>query len=214
VNNLQIGGRNLLQNSSIFKVGIASYGISSSITPEGYLQVISSSSNGNYFTNWWNLDPNFALVESELKEGDDFTISFEVKSPDSASKPDIYIKSGMGYFGMYGTMSTEFSKIWYTGKWKDANYINPHLGFSNRAGTFIFKNWKIEKGNKATDWTPAPEDQVSDWSVTDVNSFAFIKNKPTQLSQFIDNIGVATHIADNTKHITSTERTNWNTAYG
>ncbi len=37
---------------------------------------------------------------------------------------------------------------------------------------------------------------MSDWSVTDVNSFAFIKNKPTQLSQFTDNIGVATHIAN------------------
>lgn len=55
---------------------------------------------------------------------------------------------------------------------------------------------KLEKGNKATGWTPAPEDQVSDWSVTDATSFAFIKNKPTQLSQFIDNIGVASHIAN------------------
>jgi hypothetical protein len=57
-------------------------------------------------------------------------------------------------------------------------------------------NFKLEKGTKATDWTPAPEDQVTDWNVTDVNSFAFLKNKPTQLSQFTDNIGVATHIAN------------------
>jgi len=55
---------------------------------------------------------------------------------------------------------------------------------------------KLEKGNKATDWTPAPEDQVSDWNITDATSLSFIKNKPTQLSQFIDNIGVGSHIAN------------------
>ena len=63
-------------------------------------------------------------------------------------------------------------------------------------GDYSFSNVKLEKGNKATDWSPAPEDQVSDWNTTDVNSFSFIKNKPTQLSQFTDNIGVASHIAN------------------
>lgn len=58
------------------------------------------------------------------------------------------------------------------------------------------RNVMVSFGNKATDWSPAPEDQVSDWLTTDVNSFSFIKNKPTLLSQFTDNIGVATHIAN------------------
>lgn len=43
----------------------------------------------------------------------------------------------------------------------------------------VMSDFKIEKGNKATDWTPAPEDQVSDWNETDSNSYSFIKNKPT-----------------------------------
>ena len=38
---------------------------------------------------------------------------------------------------------------------------------------------KYEFGNKATDFTPAPEDQVSDWNETDSTKFSFIKNKPT-----------------------------------
>src|SRR5690606_4311515 len=42
-------------------------------------------------------------------------------------------------------------------------------------------NIKIEKGEVASDWTPAPEDQVSDWNQTDVTAFDFIKNKPTSL---------------------------------
>ena len=36
-------------------------------------------------------------------------------------------------------------------------------------------------------WSPAPEDQVTDWNVTDVNSFAFLKNKPTKLTDFANN---------------------------
>jgi hypothetical protein len=43
---------------------------------------------------------------------------------------------------------------------------------------------KVERGTIATDWTPAPEDQVSDWLTTDVNSFSFIKNKPTTLGGY------------------------------
>ncbi|HKM45540.1 MAG TPA: hypothetical protein VJY12_08805, partial [Dysgonamonadaceae bacterium] len=69
-------------------------------------------------------------------------------------------------------------------------------GNTGNQRNFIYHNFKVEKGNKATDWTPAPEDQVSDWNETDEASFSYIKNKPTQLSQFTDNIGVASHIAN------------------
>ena len=63
-------------------------------------------------------------------------------------------------------------------------------------GTVVIYEVQIEKSNKASDWKPALEDQISDWNTTDVTSFSFIKNKPTQLSQFIDNIGVVSHIAN------------------
>jgi len=55
-------------------------------------------------------------------------------------------------------LSDKFSKISYTTTWKEANNVYFHLGFSGLVGTYIFKNIKLEKGNKATDWTPAPED--------------------------------------------------------
>lgn len=50
--------------------------------------------------------------------------------------------------------------------------------------------------------------------VTIIPRTAWFENTLTNLSQLTDNIGVGSHIQDNTKHITSTERTNWNTAYG
>lgn len=80
-----------------------------------------------------------------------------------------------------------------------ANYEQDTIGFAAIGGEVpkILK-LKVEKGTIPTDWSPAPEDQVPDWNTTDVNSFSFIKNKPTSLSQFTDNIGVATHIANKT----------------
>ena len=58
----------------------------------------------------------------------------------------------------------------------------------------FFRNYKVEKGTKATVWTPSSEDQVTDWSKTDVNSFAFLKNKPTTFTTLglTDNAGNAT----------------------
>ena len=72
-----------------------------------------------------------------------------------------------------------------------------YLRFGTQAfGEIKIRRVKVEKGTIATDWSPAPEDQVSNWSTSDATSFSFIKNKPTQLSQFTDNIGVASHIAN------------------
>src|SRR5690606_15350733 len=51
---------------------------------------------------------------------------------------------------------------------------------------YEIRNFKIEKGSTATDWTPAIEDQVSDWSETDINKFSYIKNKPTLVNNYVD----------------------------
>lgn len=76
----------------------------------------------------------------------------------------------------------------------ESTYLYIYL--TDYSATYKIEGVKLVKGDKCDDWTPAPEDQVSDWNTTDVNSFSFIKNKPTLLSQFTDNIGVATHIAN------------------
>jgi len=50
VDNLEIGGRNFILNSKTFKKGSGSTGITSSITEEGYLQVVAEAGNDNWFT--------------------------------------------------------------------------------------------------------------------------------------------------------------------
>lgn len=168
VNEIEIGGRNFVRYSDKFRAVAGANGITSKVNSDGSLSITCTADNGNWYTAWY--DENFnkdGILDLNFKEGDIYTISFTIKSDDTTRIPTIYIKSGMGYYTMRGTISSKYSTIYYTGVWKDANYIQPHLGFNGIAGTFTIKNWKIEKGNKPTTWTSAPEDiekEISDVS--------------------------------------------------
>ena len=60
----------------------------------------------------------------------------------------------------------------------DKNKTVKNLYFSHgNIGRFTLKNPKLEKGNKATDWTPAPEDQVTDFEEENEDAFSYLKNK-------------------------------------
>lgn len=150
-------GYNLINESDKFKVsdGTAS-GITSSLTSEGYLQFNVVSPNGNYATNWWsNLSSDsYGNVDNIIKEGDIFTIAFTMRRiSGNSNPPSIYIKDGMGYYPMLGSLTTSFSTCYYTGIWKTANNIRVHLGFSGLTGDFVIKNWMIKKGG-LEDWQP------------------------------------------------------------
>ena len=155
--NVVVGGRNFLPTSKDFlTTGSTGSGITRTITEEGYHQTVSLAGNGNYVNGF--LQGGYGESEDYFSEGDDFTISFEMKSPDTIQIPTIHLKPGMGYFQMSGTMSNIFSTISYSGKWKKLNGLSFHLGFSPVVGTIIMKSVKLEKGNVPTDWTPAIED--------------------------------------------------------
>ncbi|MCU7571525.1 phage tail protein [Riemerella anatipestifer] len=175
VDAVSVGGRNLVRESNIFLNGISADGISSNITSEGYLRVISSISNNNWHTRWYSRTDE---IEEQMTEGEAFTITFWVKRLSGYGKPTIYLKDGMGYFHLNGELNnSEFKPLSYIGTWKKAKSLRPHLGWASANGEFIIKCWKIEKGNKATDWTPAPEDVQAE-----INA---VKAKADQL----DNLG-------------------------
>lgn len=173
VENLEIGGRNLLLNTK-------------------------NERSGTYV-----MSPSYILTEKPIV-GESYTLSGWFKFSEGKLKRIMAYNSG-GWISLFSWTNNAwpydewfyFSKTftWRNGASADDTYVNIYGGENDGLLSYA-KLIKLEKGNKATDWTPAPEDQVSDWNVTDVNSFAFIKNKPTQLSQFTDNIGVASHIAN------------------
>ena len=170
INNIQIGGRNLLRNTSITRTGVA--------TKYGLFDI---------------LRPTYSsLYALDLDEGE-YTLSFDWES--SIELPASFY-AWIGYGDINGQGRAEMPQnipAVYTGKdstsghyvrtfiWANANDTYPYFAcrpFRTSVNDalndieFTIKNAKLEKGNKATDWTPAPEDVEEEISTlrTDLQS--------------------------------------------
>ena len=147
VNNIQIGGRNLLLQTTTSEINLVG-GVD--IYAEKAYKIS-------------NLEKNTEYIFSVIAKGDEMTLISFI--------PNVIVD--------YKSLTTEFKL--YT--WKFSTSNEPAiLDFLIRAQVgknITITKAKLEKGNKATDWTPANEDQVSDWNETDSTKFSFIKNKPT-----------------------------------
>lgn len=152
VDNLQIGGRNLLKNSHSVE---QTYSYPSS----------------NYVDqcNW---------VTSIPLNGDTYTLSFWAKSTVAGDTIRVHFYSPSNITHCVGsqgqvsgnsdgqcdfTLSTVLTKYWVTytipkGGNSARSVIIPRMFSGSGKGTVSVKWEKLEEGNKATDWTPAPED--------------------------------------------------------
>lgn len=160
--NVKAGGINYIvkSNKQFTDKGLAATGITNTVA-DGILHVESVAGNGNYLSfDWSGRYPEYLTnAENKFNENDDFTITFWCKRISGTGNPNVYIKSGMGYYPLSGELNaTEFKPISYTGKWKKTNDIYLHLGFRYAIGVFEFEKFKLEKGNIATDHSDAPED--------------------------------------------------------
>ena len=116
-----------------------------------------------------------------LLNGSTYTLSFWAKSTVNGDKiithlysPNI-VKSAITNQGVQSTnadggtvftLTTEWSKYWVTytvtpNSNSENAVICPRLRNGNGTGTISIKWQKFEEGNKATDWTPAPEDPTT-----------------------------------------------------
>ena len=176
---IEIGGRNYIFKPSLWQT-LGGFSVN---------EYTIIDSDGNYYSNTRSNTFN-------LYAGQSYTLSFDVLQVEGSFDAQVIISPSTTIFRKYGII---LGRNVYTFT-PSQNYVGAELRFFgvNQTTSLLLEviNIKLEKGNKATDWTPAPEDQISDWNETDVNSFAFLKNKPTQLSQFTDNIGVGIHIAN------------------
>ena len=159
IDNIEVGGRNYIlksnnfTDSNYFKVHGMAEGVTHAVE-DGVWKITTTEGN----LGWMSWGKN-NTIESNFQTDDEFTFSIEIKCDEgSTGKPTVYFKSGMGYYKMEGEVSTEYSILYYTGKWIDTNSISFHFQWGSTVGTFYIRKMKFEKGNKATDWTPAPED--------------------------------------------------------
>ena len=157
IKDIQIGGRNLKKNGNFYN-GIKEYGtegatfiVENDSTYDKCAKIIFSSSYGverfytSDFANRYNLS------------NETYTVSFMAKAS-SESALTVYRAGTAQTIGKV-TVPTEWTKAEMTYTATGIGSVTFKLG---NAGTLYIANIKIEKGNKATDWTPAPEDLIAD----------------------------------------------------
>ena len=158
VDNLQIGGRNLLRNTAFntFKYW-------NSINAK--LEVVDGWCEVTINGTWSGITQNF-----KPEKGVDYIISYEAYLVDTEAT-SAFLECDFGSpddkLAITKTPTKYSKKIPYPTD--VANFINFQLLSEEVGKKWRIRNIKLEKGNKATDWTPAPEDVDNDLATTNNN---------------------------------------------
>lgn len=183
VNDIQIGGTNLIRNSNFFqKDAYWAYdtGTGTIISDNSVIgNVLVFKPTGGYLrvlANTWNV-----WVANEI-----YTVSFYAKA--SVANTTITPSRSMADSASAVTLTTTWKR--YTGTIRStATSDSGTLSFSvnNINATYYIAAVKLEKGNKATDWSPAPEDVDSSISAVD-NKVTTVSNQYTTLNQTVNSV--------------------------
>lgn len=180
VNDLQIGGRNLFQGTKEFVIqnvtGID--GVGSSIAAEKYkgLTVRVKSSPWNFYRPTLTLEAGRYVFSSYVKgtskyKGDIRVTNVTENTTLNANAFDI---------------NSEWERQSLT--FELAKKTNVKFSLESTGSGEIYEcGWKLELGNKATDWTPAPEDTDSSISAVDTK-VTTISNQYTSLNQSLTSL--------------------------
>lgn len=201
LDNLEIGGRNLLQGTNRGKQHWSVNGYDGSYTVEEYTDIDgvvgvklvtnAASTSWNYGAFWMANTLPLLLPETE------YVLSFDMLT-DVNESLNLSIRKSDGLKILTSTSSTiqtNGDEKWHKYKFVittndlNAGIDNQCLYFSrfNAVGYRIIKNLKLEKGNIPTDWTSAPEDVENR-----------VSSAETKISQNANSINLtATNLANN-----------------
>lgn len=200
---LQIGGRNLLKHSSMIgeKLICDNYFICNNCNIQEYTNDgfhIITPTEGNANNGIAFAFDNFTIME--INGGDTITFSCDIKGTSDSHAPfvSIHISDNNWYGSGVVQKNTDVSitKDWQrvsvtittpTGLTKNHMWLAIH---GNHQSDLYVRNFKLEKGNKPTDWTPAPEDvngkivNVETIANQTANKFSWIVKSGTSASNF------------------------------
>lgn len=154
-NNLQIGGRNLIPNSKLvtFQPNNTELGISVKMTDEKEEYMRATPASGNSVSLFY-----IHTVTNGAISGETYIISLMVRSQKDANI-NLYYNS---YEGLTGKTTNVKAGVWTRISTKPAiftKFDGAEILMSDVKDSYLdYKLIKLEKGNKATDWTAAPED--------------------------------------------------------
>lgn len=164
VANLEIGGRNLVHDSA--------------------RKVFSGTGSRAEYTPWGNIQ--YAL--EKVNVGDTITISFDIEMV-KGNFIQVYCDNlrGKVFFDPkkeFRNIGTKKQRLSFDTKVVSGTGIGPtNLEFYSNYGSadwYTISNVKIEKGNKAIDWTPAPEDVDSAINATQASIDEFKQTQATK----------------------------------
>lgn len=205
VDGLEVGGRNLLKHSSMIgeKLVCDNYvGCNNcdtkEYTNEGFHIITPTEGNANNGIAF-SFD-NFTILG--INGGDTITFSCDIKGTSDSHAPFISIHiSDNNWYGsdvIQKNTSVSISSSWQrvsvtittpTGLSKNHMWLAIH---GNYQSDLYVRNFKLEKGNKATDWTPAPEDVSQDATNKASQALTDAKNYSSNAVNWVTNNGSST----------------------
>ena len=205
VDGLEVGGRNLLKHSSMIgeKLVCDNYvGCNNcdtkEYTNEGFHIITPTEGNANNGIAF-SFD-NFTILG--INGGDTITFSCDIKGTSDSHAPFISIHiSDNNWYGsdvIQKNTSVSISSSWQrvsvtittpTGLSKNHMWLAIH---GNYQSDLYVRNFKLEKGNKATDWMPAPEDVSQDASNKANQALTDAKNYSSNAVNWVTNNGSST----------------------
>lgn len=209
ISNIKIGGRNLIPMKNLAYVTLVSP--SSFRASIWASQVLNSTWVQEYLlpNTQYTFSGTFIVEETSLLPLYSSNVGFFLY--DGSSGADIYLGNVaisttpqsytiINTFTTPSTLSTSYRVLGYT-----ARYTN---GVTVEFAKVLFRNIKLEKGNKATDWSPAPEDiqsqidetttriSTAETSITQLSTDITLKASKTSLDTTNTNIdGLTTRMS-------------------
>lgn len=203
VNDIQIGGRNLAESTNQGTTGwgwsMKAGGHTQSEIVENNIRTCKLLRNSTAQSGWSVIEYT-RIGRSKYEPNTVYTVSFDVKS-NVNTVMNIDLLQGNGTDNLMGS-STAVNRQIKANQWNKLIWIIKTVttlpsstgqllyitGMNSGTGVWYqFKNLKIEKGNKATDWSPAPEDVDSSISAVD-SKVTTVSNQYTALNQTVNSI--------------------------
>lgn len=182
VNNLQIGGRNLIRNSNFSEdTRYWSQDI-------GNIKVVDDSifKKALSFIVYGGSLRIFVETKNVWTKGQLYTVSFYAKSTVAGAK--ITASRSLVNVAKAAELTTDWKKyVRIITSTESADGGTLSFKVDNTNATYYITNVKLELGDKATDWTPAPEDTDSAISSVDTK-VTMVSNQYTSLNQSLTSL--------------------------